>query len=302
MKKYLVNVFLFFGFVLFVDLGTGIIGDYLQAHAKSGYTKKINDIAINSIYDIMIMGSSRAHHHYDAPYMAENLGLEVYNAGYDGNGIILADGLLELMIAHHHPKLILYDVEPAFDINVYPPDNNNKRYISRLKPFWKFSAVGDIIRDVSREEWYKVHSGLIRYNSDILTLIRDFLRKEIDNQLGYEPLQGNYDKDPIVKEGNVVDDLFKIKYFEKFVCSAKRSNIPVIIIASPKLGARNSEVFKPIRDICIRYNVPFWDFYCDKKYQNSSFFKEPTHLNSIGARLYTTEIVNKIDNNFNIRK
>lgn len=67
----------------------------------------------------------------------------------------------------YHPKLIIYDVEPAFDINVYRPDHGNRRYLNMLKPYYKHYGVAGIFKDISLEEWLKVHSGMIRYNSKL---------------------------------------------------------------------------------------------------------------------------------------
>lgn len=294
MRKFVVNILVFFGIIFLIDYCMGVTGDYLHSHAKSGFTRRINTIARDGVYDIMIMGSSRAHHHYDAPFLTDVLGKRVYNAGYDGNGVILADGLLELMIERYSPQLILYDVEPAFDINVYAPDNHNTRYIERIKPFWRHKAVGEIIQDVSKEEWYKVHSGLLRYNSTMVTLLGDYLKINDDKMMGFDPLQGEYKNDVKWIREKEEQDPLKLKYLELFVRKAKEQAVPLVIIASPRLGANTSEELSPIKDICSRYDVPFWDYYTDEKYQRNDFFKEPTHLNKVGAREYSSEIAKKI--------
>lgn len=65
-------------------------------------------------------------------------------------------------------------------------------------------------------------------------------------------------------------------------------------VASPKLGSTNSEVMLPIKDLCVKYGVPFYDFYCETEFQNESLYKEPMHLNRDGARAYTKYIISFI--------
>lgn len=173
MKKFIISILVFFAIVGLIDLGVGAFGGYLQEHSKGGTVRQFNDLVNKDKHDILILGSSRAHHHYDVPFMSDILGLDVYNAGLDGNGVVLADGILEMVLARYTPKVILFDVEPSFDIIVYGNDNNHVRYISNLKPYYKREGVSEIIKEVSMEEWYKVQSGMIRYNTKIINNLVD---------------------------------------------------------------------------------------------------------------------------------
>ena len=296
MKRFIVRVLLFFLIVAAIDFVVGQLGDYLQSHAKGGSTRALNDLVMNDSHDILIMGSSRALHHYDAPFLSDTLGLDVYNAGYDGNGIVLAYGLLEMMLERYQPKLILFDVEPAFDINVYKNDNNNKRYISRIKPYYKNHKVGEIIKDVSVLEWYKVHSGLLRYNSKFFTMAFDNFIKRSMPLSGYNPLIGIYNDNIEDSKSQIAKiDTFKLKYMEKLISMAKTNEIPLVVVASPKYGTKSSVGLLPVIDLCKMHNVRFFDFYADKTFmQHKEWFKDPMHLNHDGARIFTKDIAEEI--------
>ena len=289
MKKFIQKILLFFAVVTIIDIGVGFIGDYLQTHAKGGDTKRTNDLVMKDQYDVLILGSSRAHHHYDAPYMSDFLGLHVYNAGYDGNGIVLAAGLLELILERYQPKLILFDVEPAFDIYVYKSDNNNVRYISNLKPYYRHDAIGRIILDVSLEEWYKVHSGMMRYNSCIFTMFKETIRGGTVEYLGYVPLKGEYCHEPNIEKYEKAElDHLKLKYIEKLISAAKSNNIPIVFVASPKFVIQQTSTLQPVKDICRNHNIDFWDYYSETDFiQHPEWFKEPMHLNQYGAKEFT---------------
>lgn len=295
MKKFILNILLFFAIVTVIDFGIGYMGDYLSSHVRSGDTKRTYDLAMQDCHDVLILGSSRARHHYDAPFFSDTLGLDVYNAGYDGNGVVLAYGLLEMILARYKPRLILYDVEPSFDIDVYEADNNHKRYISRLKPYFRHKAVGSIIADVSTEEWYKVHSGMIRYNMSLLTMYLDNFRPSKDTKKGFSPLYGEYDREPESKGGKSELDQFKLSYIEKIITLAHSKSIPILFVASPKYGKASSDEIKPVIDICKRNNMTFLDYYNDSLFmQHKEWFKEPMHLNERGTKEFSSIIAKEI--------
>lgn len=244
----------------------------------------------------MLQNTSRAYSHYDTPFLSDALGMDVYNAGYEGNGVVLAYGLLSMMLDHCQPKLVLFDLEPAFDIFVYDKDNNHKRYIAPLKPYYRIKEVGDIIKDVSVEEWYKVHSGMIRYNTTVLSMEMDYFRSYDNSKRGYGPLQGSYQGEPPVKtEKDREVDSFKLEYVSKLLSLAKEHKVPIVVVASPKYGHFSSEALQPVKDICDKMEVPFFDYYADAQFMNhKEWFKEPMHLNAVGARCFSSNLVEEI--------
>ena len=296
MKRFLVKILLFFSIVAVADVSIGFAGDYLQTHAKGGDTRKTNDLVIKDKHDVVILGSSRACHHYDTPYLTDTLVLDVYNAGYDGNGVVLAYGLLSMMLERYKPQLVVFDVEPAFDIEVYSRDNGHKRYISSLKPYYYRAGAKEVIKDVSEEEWYKCHSGMMRYNTTIISKVFDCIGGGKLNKRGYAPMNGIYTGSKKRKRQSVSDiDDFKLKYLEKLLALAKSKNVPLTVIASPKYGMTNSVELQPVKKLCCRYNVPFFDYYAKPEFmEHKEWFQEPMHLNKVGAREFSKVIAGVI--------
>lgn len=289
----MIKVGLFFCVILAIDILVGFIGDHLQANAKGGSTKEFNDLVMEDEHDVLILGSSRAKHHYDTPFLSDTLGLDIYNAGYDGNGVVLADGILELVLKRSKPKLIVFDVEPSFDILEYVHDNNHKRYIADLKPYFRTKEVGRIIKDISAEEWYKVHSGMIRYNTDIIKMAIDNVITRRINPAGYAPISGAMTKEPVVKKDKQEDiDDVKLEYVRRLIDLAIKKDVPIILVASPKYAVTSSEIMTPVRKICEEKEVPFWDYYADSIFMNHpDWFKDPMHLNATGARDFSRMII-----------
>ena len=296
MKKFLIKLLIFFSFIFVIDTSVGYVGDYLQSHANGGDTRKTNDLVMIDKHDILIFGSSRARHHYDTPYLSDSLKLDVYNAGYDGNGIILTYGLLSIMLERYQPKLILLDIEPSFDIEEYTGDNNHKRYITLLKPYYQHEGAEEVIKSVSTEEWYKAQFGMMRYNTSILSNVIDYFFSSVPRNKGFEPVYQEYTGE--LSDGGSKPlklDSFKLNYVDKTILLAKSKNVPIIVVASPKYRNTLYNELEPIVDICIKYDVPFIDYYANEEFlQHKEWFKDPMHLNADGARVFSTQIIGDI--------
>lgn len=297
MKKFIIKILLFFTIIIVVDFGVGIIGDYLQSHPKDNSTCVLNDLFFKDYHDVIVLGSSRALRHYDTPFLSDTLGLDVYNAGYPGNGVVLAYGLLEMILERYHPKLVLFDVEPSFDIYVYEPDNHHKRYITRLKPYFRNAAVGNIIKDVSKEEWIKVHSGMLRYNTKFVNLLIEAVKHKSSPTAGFEPLYGVYTKEPSKKPKEEREiDIFKLKYVEKLLELAKSHSVPIAVVSSPRYGVDFVSDLQPVIDICDKHKVPFMNYYSDMYFiQHKEWFNDSMHLNAEGARIFSAKIASDIN-------
>lgn len=297
MKVFLIKILLFFTIVAAIDICVGKAGDFFQSHAKGGDTRKTNDLVSKEQYDILIFGSSRASHHYDAPFLSETLGMDVFNAGYDGNGVVLSYGLLSLVLERYKPKLVIFDVEPSFDIIKYSADNGNKRYISTLKPYYKNVCVASIIKGVSEEEYYKNYSGMMRYNTTIISKTLAYIGGDDVSNMGYVPMNGVYTGEPEKKVRKTPEiDAYKLECFTKMLALAKSNNIPMMVVASPKYGEENSVDMRSIINICEKNQVPFVDYYADPVFMShKEWFNEPMHLNAVGARVFSERIVKYIN-------
>lgn len=294
MNKFLAGIFGLVGIIVLIDMGVGKAGDYLQTHPRGGVTRRTNDLVQKECHDIVVFGSSRAHHHYDTPFLSDTLEMDVYNAGYNGNGVVLAYGLLEMILERYLPKLIILDMEPSFDLLVYSADGDNVRYISTLKPYFRHPVIGEMIRSISTEEWYKVHSGMLRYNSCLAEMGVDFLSGHGREPKGFSPLKDVYSQpvSPRVDEGTI--DSLKFGYMEKFIRAAQKKSVPLVLVASPKLGIHDASVLTPAKELCEQFGIPFVDYYAASDFQNPAFFADPIHMNDKGARLFSERLVHDL--------
>lgn len=293
MKKYFLHILLFFFLVVLMDYGFGKLCSYAVRHAKGGETHPLQYVAYDCDKDIVILGSSRAIHHYDDKLIEDSLGISTYNAGMDGQGIISMYARYKLLAQHHLPKLIVYDVEPLFDYYEYN-DAEGTRYTAHLKVLADNPDVYHIITDVIPSEKLKLKSNLYRYNIVWISNISDWLLRSSDSDFGFQPLYGEM-KVPNTAGGqsNLKVDTVKQSYLNRLIAEAKKDGVKLVFIASPKYDA-DSKTLEPIKALCESNDIDFWDYTNIEKYNRLNMFKEPMHLNYSGAELFSTEIAGRL--------
>lgn len=301
MKKFVLKICTFFICIILIDFLFGWICSYLNSHAKGGDTKSHYYISNKSTEDIVILGSSRAIHHYIPSILSDSLNLSVYNGGVDGNGIIFLYGRLKIITDRHTPKIVIYDANTDFDIK----DNDNSKYLNWLKRFYDKHGIDSLFSSISHSEKYKMQSNLYRYNTSFIQMASDNVSpKQVVEGGGYKPIYGEMDYDaPYLEPSSTTKwDPIKHHYFIKLIELCQKKNITLIITTSPMYKATTSDCFSPIKDLCIKYNIPFIDFYANNEISiTKRYFKDSSHMNHDGATIFSSAVASKIkiiiDNN-----
>lgn len=293
MKKFLLNIVLFFLAFLILDKLFGVYFDYLNSHAKGGDTANQYYICKQTHDDILIFGSSRANHHYVTSIIEDSLRMSCYNCGKDGNGIILHYGRYKLLTERYTPKLIIYDLVAAFDIEY----NDNLRYLDQLKPYADESIIIKLFNDISPTEKYKLYSKTYRYNTKFIQMIGDNIMPQQTSLKGYKPIYNTMNYEPKISRDTDIhkSDSIKLKYLEDFIKDAQNKGIKLVFMISPQYKAKSSSAYNSAKKIIQRYNVPLFDFLADPQIAyNRKYFSDTFHLNSNGAETYTNEIIKYI--------
>lgn len=297
MKKFIINIFVFFAIVAVVDVALGKVFHYLQANKAGGRTGAEYYACRESNEDIIIMGSSRASHHYVPQILSDSLGMSCYNAGQDGNGIILQYGRWKMISERYTPKVLIYDVTPGFDLQ----ENDNMAYVDRLKPFCDDNEVKNYVADIFPMERWKLYSQMYRYNYKFLEMTSDCAKRGEDKLKGYIPLYGEIRKEMVdaprpEKNPTIQVDETKIQYLELLAKECKEKGTKLVFVASPAFrgGSYSIETFAEVKKIADKYQVPFHYYYDSEYSENPDLFKDSHHLNDKGAVEFTKEIVTKV--------
>ena len=297
MRKFLIKLVVFAALLFGIDRGMGVAMSYFSDHAIGGYVAHHNFINNEMVKDVLIFGSSRAVHHYDAKMIGDSLGWTCYNCGQDGSGIILNYGEWLMIKERCTPRLIIYDLQDTYDVYEDEPDT---KFLGWLKPYYDRDGISEIFDDVAKTEKWKMMSMMYRNNSKALQIMSDYLHPmyEIDNY-GFMPMDLQMDTMQVRKGAAAVKEMLpkidglKVMYLEKFIKSLNGTKL--VISISPLWYGQDERRLKPVLEICKKYNIPFVDFSNDKKYvHNNEFFYNGTHLNTKGAEEFTRDFISVI--------
>lgn len=296
MKKFIIRILILFLIVYVVDWTCGHFFRYLQLHTKGGVTGRMEYIANDMTDSVLILGSSRAIHHYDPRIIIDSLGLSTYNCGKDGNGIIYNYGQYCLFRERYSPKIIIYDLIGEFDlIKKYP----NERFLGGLRPYYDYKGIDSIFIEVDSLERYKMMSQIRRYNGSFISIIYNFFCSRRDDILGYIPLKDTMDYEPERNDyGERINyDTLKLTYLEKLINDTKKDRIKLIFALSPIYGGGDTAVYQYVINLAAKYEIQFINQYNDTSIIfNKQFFNDSFHLNEFGATEYTKKIVKEISN------
>lgn len=291
--KFFCKIALFILIVVVLDSLLGYTFKYMSTHSKGGYVAHHNRIIDKTDEDVLIFGSSRAIHHYNPEIISKSLNMTCYNAGQDGNGIILFYGWWQLISQRYYPKLIIYDITTEFDLL----KNDNHKYLGWLKELYDRKPIPLIFESIDKKEKIKMLSKTYRYNSKFQQIVADYLHpiyKVKGN--GFLPLEGDLDSMRIAKgtgERKYQFDSLKIAYLLKLIDNTGTSKI--IFIHSPIWYGLDSATLQPIKELCEKNNIPFLDYSNDPEFiHNNNLFKDGMHLNAQGADVFTTKLVKEL--------
>lgn len=294
MKRYITYIIIFFCAVFVVDRTVGFACDYLYSHAKGGDTKHTYDVFNNVTADIIILGSSRALHHYVPSIIEDSIGLTCYNCACDNQGIINMYGRYKMIAKRKKPKYVICEILPSLDIY---KDVDDIKYLNSFKPFRNNPELAEIIKDYSPLEYLKTSSSIYQYNTFIFQILKDYTKSaRLYAHKGFSPSKGkmNYNPKPFKEAAGEIDTL-KVKYIQKIVEATKKDNVNLIFSASPRYGVDNDYSYTLLKDIYKEHNIPFVSFYTDTFFNRKpDYFKDRSHLNETGAYEYTKAFVKAI--------
>ena len=273
------------------DRVVGYSLQYFVNHTKGGYVGHHQYMSNTMTKDVIIMGSSRANHHYNPLIIEDSLHMSCYNCGQDGMGIVFNYGQWLLISERYSPKLIIYDVTPDFDCL----KGDNHKFLGWLKLYYERKGIKDFFSSIDKKENIKMLSRIYRYNYNPLQIVADYIHPiyQVDST-GFSPLEGDINKMQIREEKLEKPyyeyDTLKLSLLEEFI--RQQNETKVVFVVSPVWYEMDKRFYEPIVDICKHNNCLFIDFSQDPKYvHNNEYFKDGMHLNKLGADEFTLDLL-----------
>jgi hypothetical protein len=253
--------------------------------------------------DVLIMGSSRASHHYNCAIIEKLTGLNTYNGGRDMMGIHYVEAILPIRFKAHPPKVLVLDIMPN---NFCKGGQDGQKYFdilhNTLLPFAnKYPSIMDYIKTQSSITALQAKAcASYAYNSMVGTMFQNTFTHLGHQQVkGYEPIYSAIDSlkllQPLFNENNL-QDVFDTSSFQSLinileVC--KQNNTRVIVVFSPfyfqrKVLPSSSIKFNALQQ---QYGFKLLDYTNNANYtQHAKLFYDELHLNDTGAGLLSKEV------------
>lgn len=280
--------------VFLMDLCLGGANAWLYHRSKYGIFHRQQNVMNESKDDIIILGSSRASHHYVPSIISDSLGMSCYNAGSEGMCVYYHYAMLASMIERgHSPKIVIYDLM-NLDVQEYPgPTFTLDAALDRLAPHYgEYACVDSLFALNGWKEKLKLMFLSYRYNSKLVQSVKcNFIPSPEDN--GYEVVLGQLDiQTPFIKSEYreyELDDL-KIYYLKKLIDITKRNNITLFMVLSPKYLGDYSNAYDCMKELASENDIVFIDCYNDSTMMKSDYFRDVAHLNDCGAHIWSSYI------------
>lgn len=255
--------------------------------------------------EIVILGASRASHHYIPKIIEDSLGVKCFNYGCDGQNIYNQYAVLNLILNHTEkkPRLVILELS---SIDILNMTTWNTEKLSALHSYYSLDdSLKNVVSLQGDETSYALESSkLYSFNSNIHNLIKPILginNNDVVNS-GFVPLYRKWGKQIESKpEDDKEIDLSKITYLNKFIERCKNDSIKILFLNSPNyVNLEGGSKWKPvIEKIAGDNNITFIDFEQDPFFlKRPELFNEPFHLNVEGATLYTKGLLPLISRYF----
>lgn len=285
-------------FLILVDFCFGKVMDFALHNAKGGDTYNKYYINILSRDSVIILGSSRANHHYIPDSLSSATGVSVYNYGIDGNGSILAYCfLLNRINRGDKPDLVIYDFFAPFDLL---ENNDRSNALNHIKPFYKNEGIGEVVDDISAHESLKLQLASYRYNSIFIQILSDNISPKHSAYNGFKPLKGSISTDFEKKErfSGLIDPV-KEKYFQRILDLCQTNGINIVFVISPyyhNVDVREIDaVIELFRKQTEGRATRLLDFRNNPEFTgNMDLFVDPSHMNADGAKAFTEMLIDSL--------
>lgn len=285
-------------FIILVFISDQILGKALRHYyfkSESGEIYQLRYSLDSTTADIIILGSSRANHHYVPEVIEKELDMTCFNTGLDANFLLNSCAIYESIVNRYNPSIVLLDLS----LNELLSGTGGYDELSSLLPYFRSKEeIREIVLMKSKLEKLKLVSEIYPFNSALLAIAEgNVMKSNITEPNGYLPLYGNI-KDTILRfdqRKELAMDRNKINVLSQIGSDCKERDIRLILIQSPRYIKANQERIASILDsLALEHRLEFWDYSNTSFFLKSKYFNDQEHLNDLGARQFSELIARRL--------
>ena len=306
-KKFFISSILFITLLFACDR---VLGWWLE---KTFYMQTHGDdlvsihIAEQSREDVLILGGSRASHHYITDKIAQQTGMSCYNGGRDNMDVIYASAILDLVYQRYVPKVLILDVTPLELADTRERSMAIQRVSTALLPFsHKYPQLFSTVALANGLEPLKAQlSHIYPYNSLVGSIVQNtYTHLGHQTIKGYEPLAGHLDSANYTESvwGKYIDNYplnrICVGRLSAIIDAAKKHHVRLITVVSPfyfPFEFSRNRSYLALKHTVEAAGYEFYDFsHATPFLKNPYLFKDDIHLNDSGANIYSKMIADLI--------
>ena len=289
MKKFIVSFVSILVFLWIIDRVGGLLMEQCMAYTNAKPEVKLEHMVKAVDTDIVLMGTSRCDCHYVPSILIDSLHASVYNGGIaDTENIFSHYILLNLMLAHHTPKVICLELMDK-DISISQSPFSK---ISFFAPYINVSDRADSVFMEAGTYWRYKASHLYRYNAKGVEAIGGlFINHRYREDHGFIPMAETGDHPTAFgKENELVGiDSLKLSYIQRFIDVCRENGIKLVFMISPRYSRIDSVRYAPLKKMAEENGIPFLDYHTEGLFlDHPEYFKDSGHLWKEGARVYSS--------------
>ena len=247
---------------------------------------------------IVIVGSSRAAHHYVSSMISDSLGYETYNVGRDGCFFSYNYCVINSILDRYSPRLIIWEnsMDCLYESSADPLENLYPYY--GVNP-WVTECIDE---DYSMAGRVSLISNMYKYNSILHRIVSRFIHKDtiVDRtKCGYDPLVPKVNQLILSHSDHHETTISQLKR-NRLLLTLKRAQnlgVKIVMVDSPiyKEMAPYSKSQLELRNICNEYNALLLNnTQLEEFHKCPEYFNDHTHLNDYGAKEYTKVVIEQI--------
>lgn len=300
-KKFGLSIIIVLIFVSVVDVIVGKTMDsMLPLISNQGDTGKTY-FSLNEVNTpVVIVGSSRAAHHYVSQMIEDSCDMQVYNVARDGCFFTYNYCVINSILDRYSPKIIIWENDFNYLYQgVEDPLEDLYPYYSKNK--W---ITGVINEECLWKERVRLSSNLYLYNSCVHRILMRYISRNsfVDGtQKGYLPLMPKAQLQPLEltheKETHHQLCQKKMERVRATLIRASENHVKLVIVDSPKykICNQNNSSTKMMHKICDECGALFLDnSQLPEILSHVEYFNDAVHMNDDGAKIYTNIFISQI--------
>lgn len=295
------SVFLRAGVVLgafaLVNVTSGLVLDAARDRCGARENGVINN-GRRAQAAVLVLGTSRAKHHYDDALLTKLWGAKVFNAGYGGQGIPFARVALDLIAQRAKPRVVILDVA-AFGDDIDRAHALDPWYfespVLRGLPAPGADPMG-ASADSDAGYGLLMRMPLYRYAGQAKHTLQDAREPYSDSGYASIPVPAAipaFERNPRWRE----PDRWLESQLDGIVRQCRETGATLILTVTPtKTDDTHHPVFRPAEAYARRHGLPFVDFN-ERDYpelHRDELFVDEVHMTVVGSELFTRELARKL--------